>query len=64
MKIAVDPKKCVASGECVAACPENAISIEDGMAKIDKNLCDLDGICIPVCSNQAISYREEQDNDD
>ena len=64
MKIAVDPKKCVASGECVAACPENAISIEDGMAKIDETLCDFDGICIPVCPNQAIIYREEQDNDD
>jgi len=64
MKITIDPEKCIASGECVTACPENAISIADGVAKIDENLCDLDGICIPVCPNEAISYREEQGDDD
>lgn len=63
MILVVDPKKCNATGACVEACPENAISIVDGLAQIDENRCDLDGICIPVCPNQAIEYREEHDDD-
>ena len=59
MKIAIDPKKCNASGECVAACPENAISIIEGVAQINEGLCDLDGMCIPACPNHAIEYVEE-----
>ena len=59
MKITVDPEKCLGSGECVNACPQNAISIFDGLAAIDEMLCDLDGICIPVCPNEAIKYTEK-----
>jgi ferredoxin len=64
MKITVDPKKCNASGACVAACPENAISVADGVAQIDENTCDMDGMCIPACPNQAIGYKEGHDDDD
>ena len=44
MKIAVDPAKCRASGQCIRVCPQGAISMRDGIAYIDMNLCDLDGI--------------------
>ncbi|MEJ2699136.1 MAG: 4Fe-4S binding protein, partial [Desulfuromonadales bacterium] len=47
VKIVVDPKKCKASGECVRVCPQDAITIVDGVAVIDHDRCDLDGICIP-----------------
>jgi NAD-dependent dihydropyrimidine dehydrogenase PreA subunit len=60
MKIVVDPKKCRTSGECMLVCPENAISILDGVATIDESKCDLDGICIPACPNGAIKYSEEE----
>jgi ferredoxin len=59
MKIVVDPKRCRASGECVKACPEKAISIVGGVARIDPDKCDLDGICIPACPHGAISLDEE-----
>lgn len=59
MKILVDPKKCRASGECVLACPEHAISIADGIAVIDEAKCDLDGMCIPACPHGAIDYAKE-----
>ncbi|WP_321530453.1 4Fe-4S binding protein [uncultured Desulfuromonas sp.] len=58
MKIVVDPQKCIASGECVSLCPQNAISIQDGVAVVDDNLCDYDGICIPACPQGAISFTE------
>jgi Fe-S-cluster-containing hydrogenase component 2 len=60
MKIIVDPKKCRTSGECMLICPENAISILDGVATIDESKCDLDGICIPACPNGAINYSEKE----
>jgi ferredoxin len=60
MKIVVDREKCRASGECVAACPESAISIVEGLAHIDESKCDFDGICIPVCPHGAISYSEKE----
>ncbi|MEJ2234213.1 MAG: 4Fe-4S binding protein [Syntrophobacterales bacterium] len=60
MKIVVDREKCRASGECVAACPEGAISIVEGLAHIDESKCDFDGICIPVCPHGAISYSEKE----
>ena len=36
MKIVVDPEKCRASGECIRICPQNAITIIDGLATVDK----------------------------
>ena len=60
MKIVVDREKCQASGECVTACPEDAISVEDGVAGIDESKCDFDGICIPACPHGAISFSEEE----
>ncbi len=59
MKIVVDPQRCRASGECVRACPQEAIRIEDGCAVIDHQRCDLDGICIPACPHDAISFDEQ-----
>lgn len=59
MKIVVDGKKCRASGECIKACPEKAISLVDGVAWIDPAKCDLDGICIPACPHGAIHFVEE-----
>ncbi len=60
MKIVVDPEKCRASEKCILICPENAISIIDGVAKVDEAKCDLDGICIPACPHGAIDYTEEK----
>jgi ferredoxin len=58
MKIVVDLEKCRATGDCVRACPEDAISIVDGVATIDESKCDLDGICIPACPHGAIGFSE------
>ncbi|NIQ95818.1 MAG: ferredoxin, partial [Desulfuromonadales bacterium] len=50
--------KCCGSGECVKVCPENAISIIDGLAVVDHDKCDLDGLCIPACPYDAVSHEE------
>ena len=56
MKIVVDREKCIATGDCVRICPQDAISIADGLATIDESKCDLDGICIPACPRGAIGF--------
>ncbi|HEY7746630.1 MAG TPA: 4Fe-4S binding protein [Desulfuromonadales bacterium] len=60
LKIVVDPRLCRGSGECVKACPQQAIVLSDGIAVIDEGRCDLDGICIPACPYGAISLAEEE----
>jgi NAD-dependent dihydropyrimidine dehydrogenase PreA subunit len=60
MKIVVEREKCRAAGDCVVTCPQDAISMVDGVAVIDELKCDLDGICIPACPNGAISFSEEE----
>ena len=45
---------CLGYGDCASVCPENAISIEDGVAKIDQSLCVGCGICVRECPNAII----------
>ena len=42
-------------GKCVAACKYDALSIVDGVAKVDKELCVGCGACSKACPNGAIS---------
>jgi coenzyme F420-reducing hydrogenase delta subunit/ferredoxin len=42
---------------CVPICPTNAISIQEGKAKIDPFQCNGCGACIPVCPREAIDLR-------
>lgn len=60
MKILVDRDKCRGSGECVKVCPQDAISLLEGIATVDESKCDFDGICIPACPQEAISFSEEE----
>ena len=45
-----NPGKCQGSGDCVDACPTDAIRVEDGKAKS----CITCGKCEQVCPNKAI----------
>jgi thioredoxin reductase/NAD-dependent dihydropyrimidine dehydrogenase PreA subunit len=51
----IDPKKCLGSGACVTACPEDAIGIIRGKAHfINPTFCIGHGACLPVCPHDAI----------
>ena len=45
---------CLGYGDCVKVCPEGAIHLEDGVARIDPKKCIGCGICTRTCPNSVI----------
>ncbi len=45
---------CLGYGDCAAACPHDAICIENGIAHIDTRKCSGCGICSKTCPNSLI----------
>ncbi len=59
--IEIDEEKCNGCGECVPACEEGAIKIEDGVAKLkEERLCDGLGACLGECPQDAIEIIERE----
>jgi len=54
MTAIVDPEKCTACGECVEACPLDAIEVND-VAVVDAETCGDCGACVDVCPTEAIT---------
>ncbi len=45
---------CLGFGNCVKKCPENAISVQDGVAVVDRDLCIGCGVCLDACPKNVI----------
>ena len=45
---------CLGYGDCAVVCPQNAITINDGVAKVDPRKCIGCGICVRECPNGII----------
>ena len=59
--VEIDEEKCNGCGECVPACDEGAIKIEDGVAKLkEERLCDGLGDCLGECPKDAINIVERE----
>lgn len=59
--IKIDENKCTGCGECVVGCPEGAIQIIDGKARLVSDiLCDGLGACIGTCPEGAIEFEERE----
>jgi NADH:ubiquinone oxidoreductase subunit F (NADH-binding)/(2Fe-2S) ferredoxin/Pyruvate/2-oxoacid:ferredoxin oxidoreductase delta subunit len=59
MRYAIDPDLCAQCGECLEACPYDAI-IEDDGYRIDEELCQRCGLCVETCVTEAISRVQER----
>jgi ferredoxin len=59
--IFIDHKKCNGCGKCIPNCPEGAIQIIDGKARLISDLfCDGLGACIGHCPEAAITQEERE----
>ncbi len=50
---------CIGLGDCMNACPNNAICIENGIAHINTRLCTGCGICSRTCPQHIISIVDD-----
>ena len=59
--ITIDDEKCTGCGQCVPGCPEGALQIIDGKARLVSDLfCDGLGACIGECPEGAITVEERE----
>jgi ferredoxin len=59
--IKIDEEKCNGCGLCIPNCPEGAIQMIDGKARLVSDLfCDGLGACIGECPQDAISIEERE----
>ena len=59
--IKIDEEKCNGCGECIPNCPEGALQIIDGKARLISDLfCDGLGACIGECPLGAIEVEERE----
>lgn len=48
------PYGCLGCGDCAAVCPNGAICVEDGLARVIPGLCVGCGLCAKACPKQLI----------
>jgi len=59
--IAIDLEKCNGCGQCIPNCPEGALQVIDGKARLISDLfCDGLGACIKTCPLDAIAVEERE----
>ncbi|MBD3316243.1 MAG: 4Fe-4S dicluster domain-containing protein [Chitinivibrionales bacterium] len=59
--ISIDHEKCTGCGLCIPDCPEGAIQMVDGKARLVSDLfCDGLGACLGTCPEGAISIEERE----
>ena len=59
--IAIDQEKCNGCGLCASSCPEGALQVIDGKARLVGDLlCDGLGACLKECPEDAISIEERE----
>lgn len=60
--IKINEKKCNGCGECIPNCPEGAVQVIDGKARVINDLfCDDLAACIGHCPQGAITTEERED---
>jgi len=59
--ISIDEQKCTGCGQCIPDCPEGALQMIDGKARLVSDLfCDGLGACIGTCPEGAITVVERE----
>jgi ferredoxin len=59
--VKIDEEKCNGCGQCIPNCPEGALQVIDGKARIVSDIfCDGLGACIGYCPQDAITTEERE----
>ncbi len=59
--IKIDEEKCDGCGQCIPACPEGALKIIDGKARlVSESYCDGLGACVGMCPKGALIIEERE----
>ena len=59
--IKINEDKCTGCGDCIPGCPEGAIQVVDGKARLISDLfCDGLGACIGTCPQDAIEIEQRE----
>lgn len=59
--VRIDEEKCNGCGQCIIDCPEGALKLVDGKARVVKeSFCDGLGACIGVCPVGAITIEKRE----
>lgn len=59
--IRIDNEKCIGCGDCIPGCPEGALQLIDGKARVISDLfCDGLGACIGTCPQEAIEIEQRE----
>lgn len=59
--IKIDEEQCDGCGLCIPSCPEGALQIVDGKARVVKeNFCDGLGACLGDCPQGALTIEEKE----
>ncbi|MBF0478061.1 MAG: 4Fe-4S binding protein [Candidatus Omnitrophica bacterium] len=59
--IVIDEEKCNGCGQCASGCPEGAIQMVNGKAKlVSENYCDGLGACLGSCPVNAITVEQKE----
>ena len=57
--IKIDEDKCTGCGICIPDCPEGALQVIDGKARLISDLfCDGLGACLKACPETAMELEE------
>lgn len=52
---------CIGLGDCMAVCQNNAICLDDGVARVNSKLCVGCGLCVKECPNHLITLMDDVD---
>ncbi|HEY5958679.1 MAG TPA: 4Fe-4S dicluster domain-containing protein [Polyangiaceae bacterium] len=55
MSVKSDPTKCNGCGDCVDACPSDALKVENEKIKVNENECSDCGACVDTSEKGALS---------
>jgi pyruvate formate lyase activating enzyme len=54
-QLGVDRMRCTACGDCVAVCPESALSLNHARLEINRSACTACGLCVAACEPEALT---------